>query len=209
MSYDSIFRPGLFDGQTIIVTGGGSGIGRCTAHELAALGAHVVLVGRKAEKLEKTAGEIVEDGGSVSWHACDIREEEAVKTLVANILAERGTIHHLVNNAGGQYPSPLASISQKGFETVVRTNLVGGFLVAREVFNQSMSKTGGSIVNMLADMWAACPAWVTPAPHAPAWRISPGPPPSSGAMPACGSTRWRRAGSRPAAWIPTKARSRR
>ncbi|MBN0196822.1 SDR family NAD(P)-dependent oxidoreductase, partial [Pseudomonas aeruginosa] len=49
MSYDSIFRPGLFDGQTIIVTGGGSGIGRCTAHELAALGAHVVLVGRKAE----------------------------------------------------------------------------------------------------------------------------------------------------------------
>ncbi|HCG0368339.1 SDR family NAD(P)-dependent oxidoreductase, partial [Pseudomonas aeruginosa] len=57
MSYDSIFRPGLFDGQTIIVTGGGSGIGRCTAHELAALGAHVVLVGRKAEKLEKTAGE--------------------------------------------------------------------------------------------------------------------------------------------------------
>ena len=58
MSYDSIFRPGLFDGQTIIVTGGGSGIGRCTAHELAALGAHVVLVGRKAEKLEKTAGEI-------------------------------------------------------------------------------------------------------------------------------------------------------
>ncbi|MWW61526.1 SDR family NAD(P)-dependent oxidoreductase, partial [Pseudomonas aeruginosa] len=49
MSYDSIFRPGLFDGQTIIVTGGGSGIGRCTAHELAAHGAPVVLVGRKAE----------------------------------------------------------------------------------------------------------------------------------------------------------------
>ncbi len=47
-----------------------------------------------------------------------------MKTLVANILAERGTIHHLVNNAGGQYPSPLASISQKGFETVLRTNLV-------------------------------------------------------------------------------------
>lgn len=157
MAYDSVFKAGLFDGQTIMVTGGGSGIGRCTAHELAALGAHVVLVGRKLEKLEKTAAEIREDGGSVSFQVCDIREEESVKAMVAAVLAERGRIEHLVNNAGGQYPSPLASINQKGFETVIRTNLVGGFLVAREVFNQSMSKTGGSIVNMLADMWGGMP----------------------------------------------------
>ena len=157
MAYDSIFRPGLFAGQTILVTGGGSGIGRCTAHELAALGAHVVLVGRKAEKLEKTSGEIGEDGGSASWHACDIRDEDQVKAMVAAVVAERGTIHQLVNNAGGQYPAPLASINQKGFEAVVRTNLVGGFLVAREVFNQAMSKAGGSIVNMLADMWGGMP----------------------------------------------------
>lgn len=157
MAYDSVFKPGLFSGQTILVTGGGSGIGRCTAHELAALGAHVVLVGRKADKLEKTAGEIREDGGSVSFQVCDIRDEESVKAMVAQVVAEHGAIHHLVNNAGGQYPAPLASINQKGFETVVRTNLVGGFLVAREVFNQSMSKTGGSIVNMLADMWGGMP----------------------------------------------------
>jgi len=157
MAYDSVFKAGLFDGQTIMVTGGGSGIGRCTAHELAALGAHVVLVGRKLEKLEKTAAEIREDGGSVSLQVCDIREEESVKAMVAAVLAERGSIEHLVNNAGGQYPSPLASINQKGFETVIRTNLVGGFLVAREVFNQSMSKTGGSIVNMLADLWGGMP----------------------------------------------------
>ncbi|NQD93823.1 SDR family oxidoreductase [Pseudomonas sp. CrR25] len=157
MTYDSIFKAGLFAGQTILVTGGGSGIGRCTAHELAALGAHVVLVGRKADKLEKTAGEIGGDGGSASYQVCDIRDEEQVKAMVAGVLVERGTIHHLVNNAGGQYPAPLASINQKGFETVIRTNLVGGFLVAREVFNQSMSKTGGSIVNMLADMWGGMP----------------------------------------------------
>ena len=157
MAYDSVFKAGLFAGQTIMVTGGGSGIGRCTAHELASLGAHVVLVGRKLEKLEKTAAEIREDGGSVSLQVCDIREEESVKAMVAAVLAERGSIEHLVNNAGGQYPSPLASINQKGFETVIRTNLVGGFLVAREVFNQSMSKTGGSIVNMLADMWGGMP----------------------------------------------------
>jgi len=132
MAYDSIFKPGLFSGQTILITGGGSGIGRCTAHELAALGGHVVLVGRKLEKLQATREEIREDGGSASLQVCDIRDEESVKTMVKAVVDEHGQIHHLVNNAGGQYPSPLASINQKGFETVVRTNLVGGFLVARE-----------------------------------------------------------------------------
>ena len=157
MAYDSVFKTGLFAGQTILVTGGGSGIGRCVAHELAYLGAHVVLVGRKLEKLESTCAEIIEDGGSASFKVCDIREEDAVKAMVAQVLAERERIHHLVNNAGGQFPAPLISINQKGFETVVRTNLVGGFLVAREVFTQSMCKHGGSIVNMLADMWGGMP----------------------------------------------------
>ncbi|WP_172145826.1 SDR family oxidoreductase [Pseudomonas tumuqii] len=157
MTYNSIFKPDLFSGQTIVITGGGSGIGRCTAHELAALGGHVVLVGRKLEKLQATCEEIREDGGSASLQVCDIRDEESVKAMVKAVVDEHGQIHHLVNNAGGQYPSPLASINQKGFETVVRTNLVGGFLVAREVFNQSMSQHGGSIVNMLADMWGGMP----------------------------------------------------
>ncbi|MGE8415824.1 MAG: SDR family oxidoreductase [Pseudomonas sp.] len=157
MVYDSIFKAQLFAGQTILVTGGGSGIGRCTAHELAALGARVLLVGRKAEKLQQVAGEIAEDGGKADWQACDIRDEEAVKALVGELIGRFGPIHGLVNNAGGQYPAPLASINQKGFETVLRTNLVGGFLMAREVFNQSMSKHGGSIVNMLADMWGGMP----------------------------------------------------
>ena len=157
MAFDSIFKADLFQGQTIIVTGGGSGIGRCTAHELAALGVHVVLVGRKPEKLQQVTQEISEDGGRASWQACDIRDEEAVKALVSQVIEAHGPIHGLVNNAGGQYPSPLASINQKGFETVLRTNLVGGFLMAREVFNQSMSKHGGAIVNMLADMWGGMP----------------------------------------------------
>ena len=157
MSYDSVFKSGLFSGQTILVTGGGSGIGRCVAHELAHLGAHVVLVGRKLEKLEATQAEIVGDGGSASFQVCDIREEEAVKAMIKAVIDEHGQIHHLVNNAGGQFPAPLIGINQKGFETVVRTNLVGGFLVAKEVFLQSMSKHGGSIVNMLADMWGGMP----------------------------------------------------
>ena len=157
MGYRSILRPDAFAGRHIIVTGGGSGIGRCTAHELAALGAHVWLVGRKEEKLQKVQAEIREDGGQADYRVCDIREEEAVKAMVASIVAACGRVHGLVNNAGGQFPSPLAVISQKGWEAVVRTNLTGGFLVAREVFLQSMSRHGGAIVNITADFWGGMP----------------------------------------------------
>lgn len=157
MSYHSILRPGLFIGQTFIVTGGGSGIGRCTAHELASLGARVALVGRKADKLERVTAEITDDGGIASAHVCDIREEGPVRDTVAAIIAEHGSLAGLVNNAGGQFPGPLASINQKGWETVVRTNLTGGFLMAREAFNQALAKTGGAIVNIVADMWGGMP----------------------------------------------------
>ncbi|MBC7750769.1 MAG: SDR family NAD(P)-dependent oxidoreductase, partial [Candidatus Saccharibacteria bacterium] len=63
MSYQSIFRSDAFAGKVVIVTGGGSGIGRCTAHELAALGAQVVITGRKPEKLDAIVAEIIADGG--------------------------------------------------------------------------------------------------------------------------------------------------
>lgn len=157
MSYRSIFHPELFRDQVIVVTGGGSGIGRCTAHELASLGARVALVGRKAEKVEAVKAEILEDGGIASAHVCDIREEDAVKATVKAILTEHGALHGLVNNAGGQFQAPLTGINQKGWETVVRTNLTGGFLMAREAYTQAMSKTGGAIVNVVADMWGGMP----------------------------------------------------
>jgi len=82
----------------------------------------------------------------------DIREEVQVKEAVAAIVAKNGRIHGLFNNAGGQFPSPAAQMSAKGFDVVVRNNLTGGFIVSREVFTQSMEKHGGSIVNMAADM---------------------------------------------------------
>ncbi len=157
MSYRSVFRPGLFAGQTVVVTGSGSGIGRCTAHELAALGAHVVLVGRTVAKLEAVAAEIREDGGEASHAACDIRDEEAVKAMVAGVLEARGRIHGLVNNAGGQFPAALAGISAQGWQAVIANNLTGGFLVARESYTQCMRQHGGAIVNMLADMWNGMP----------------------------------------------------
>jgi citronellol/citronellal dehydrogenase len=160
MSYRSIFRPGLFDGQVVIVTGGGSGIGRCMAHELAALGAHVVLVGRKPEKLQRVRAEIEADGGKVSTHACDIRDEPAVCAVVDAVLAGQGRIDALVNNAGGQFFSPLRDISTKGFDAVVRNNLTGGFIVMREVYTRWMERHGGAIVNMIVDMWHGLPGVV-------------------------------------------------
>ena len=144
MSYRSVFKPGLFAGQTVIVTGGGSGIGRCTAHEIAALGAHVVIASVK--------GEIEAAGGSCETHAFDIREEAQVKEAIAAIVGNNGRIHGLFNNAGGQFPANAADISTKGFDVVVRNNLTGGFTVSREVFKQSMESHGGSIVNMAADL---------------------------------------------------------
>ncbi len=157
MSYQSVFAHGLFACRTIVVTGGGSGIGRCTAHELAALGAHVVLVGRNAEKLQATTTEIQADGGDASFHACDIRNEAAVQAMVASIVAARGQIDGLVNNAGGQYITPLEKISAKGWQAVIDTNLTGGFLVARECYLQSMQAHGGAVVNIVADIWGSMP----------------------------------------------------
>lgn len=150
--YRSVFSPGLFAGQVILVTGGGSGIGRCTAHELASLGAQVVLAGRNADKLQQVQAEIADAGGKASIQAFDIRQEEAVRAAVADIVAAHGRIDGLVNNAGGQYLTPLAAISAKGWEAVIHTNLTGGFLVARECFVQSMQAHGGAIVNIVADM---------------------------------------------------------
>jgi len=152
MMYRSVFKPGLFEGQTIIVTGGGSGIGRCTAHEIAALGAHVVISGRKPDKLATVKGEIEASGGSCEMHAFDIREEAQVREAIAAIVARNGRIDGLFNNAGGQFPAPAAAMSAKGFDVVVRNNLTGGFIVSREVYTQSMQQHGGSIVNMAADM---------------------------------------------------------
>ncbi|MDC8014511.1 SDR family oxidoreductase [Tahibacter soli] len=155
--YRSVFRPDLFVDRTIVVTGGGSGIGRCTAHELASLGASVVLCGRNREKLDATAAEIAADGGRASIQVFDIRDEEAVQAAIAAILAEHGAIDGLVNNAGGQYPMPLENIGKKGWDAVVANNLTGGFLVARETYTQCMKARGGAIVNMLADMWRGMP----------------------------------------------------
>ncbi len=158
MSYASIFKPGLFVGQLALVTGAGSGMGRCVAHELASLGATVALLGRTLEKLEAVKAEIESAGGKASVHSADIRDEERVKAVIGEIVARHNRIDLLVNNAGGQFPSPLHRISARGFDAVVRSNLTGGFLVARECYNQAMRSQGaGAMVNIIMDIDGAVP----------------------------------------------------
>ncbi len=157
MAYRSVLRADLFAGKSMVVTGGGSGIGRCIAHELSSLGAVVTIIGRNAEKLQQVQDEIHQDGGRVFSAVGDIRDEQRVKELVSGIVARDGRIDGLVNNAGGQFPSRLEDISLNGWKAVIDTNLTGGFLMAREVFRRSMVDHGGAMVNIIADMWGGMP----------------------------------------------------
>src|SRR3979490_1016030 len=149
--------PDRFKDRTIIITGGGSGIGRCTAHALVALGANVAILGRTAEKLAQVKAEIEEDGGQVLTHVCDIRDEGMVIAAIDVVLGASGRLDGLVNNAGGQYRSPMKTIATKGFEAVVRSNLIGGFIFMREVYNRWMEANGGAIVQIIADTWPGPP----------------------------------------------------
>src|SRR5918995_564096 len=143
-----IFQPGLLDGQVAVVTGGGSGLGRATALELSALGARVVVCGRRAEPLEETAA--AAKGGRVEALVCDIREEEQVDVLVSSVLERHGRIDLLVNNAGGQYMTPAEHITPKGFRTVIRLNVEGTWLTTHAVATRAMipEARGGKIVNV-------------------------------------------------------------
>jgi len=150
--YNSIFRPGLFEGQTILITGGGTGLGRCTAHELAHLGARVVIAGRREEVLDQTAEEIRGDGGLCEREVMDLRDAESVDAAVAHIHEGFGPIRGLFNNAGGQFAAPAGNISASAWQKVVDLNLNGTFRVTRAVFESSMQEHGGAVVSMLADI---------------------------------------------------------
>jgi citronellol/citronellal dehydrogenase len=120
-----IFRAGLLDGAVCAVSGAGSGLGRATALELAALGATVVGCGRRPEPLAETVTAIEDAGGTASAEALDIRDEGAVEAFFNGILERHGRLDVLVNNAGGQFMSPAEGISAKGFRTVIELNVQG------------------------------------------------------------------------------------
>ncbi len=149
---NTVFKDGLFEGKVALVTGGGTGIGLRTARELAQLGATVVLASRKEDIVKQAAESIVAEGGKAIGLPCNIREPESIKACVDDVLQQFGKIDYLVNNGGGQFPSPAEMIQPKGWHAVIETNLTGTFLLTQEVFNRTMQKNGGSVVNVVADM---------------------------------------------------------
>jgi NAD(P)-dependent dehydrogenase (short-subunit alcohol dehydrogenase family) len=149
-----VFSSNILEGQVALVTGGGSGIGAGIAERLAAQGATVGLVGRKPEKLEKTAREIESRGGRALCLPTDVRYYEDVEAAIGKLVERHGRLDIVVNSAAGNFIAPAAGLSANGFKAVIDIDLVGTFNVSRAAF-ESLSKQGGSIVSI-----SATQAWV-------------------------------------------------
>ncbi len=157
----SIFRPGLFAGQVAVVTGGGSGIGLAIARTLCELGAAVAIAGRDEAKLEKARAGLAARGWKAFAGKCDIREVDQVAAFVEAVRGALGEISVLVNNAGGQFPTPAELLTPKGWDAVIRNNLNGTFYVTREAAVRSMiPQRRGRVVNIIANVARGFPGMV-------------------------------------------------
>ena len=141
-----IFSPDLLAGCVVLVTGGGSNLGRAAATELAACGATVVIAGRRAEVLEEACARI---GPACSYVASDIRREDDAERIVRECLSRHGRLDVLVNNAGGQYFVPAEAIEPKGWRAVTGLNVGGTERMTRLAADLAMRPAGGgTIINI-------------------------------------------------------------
>lgn len=144
------FAPDLLEDKVALVTGGGTGMGRATAIEMARCGARIAVLGRRAAPIEDTAKIIREIGGDAIAIPADIRLPDQIENAMRQIKNEFGGLDILVNNAGGQFVTPARELSNKGFETVIRNNLIGSWQMTKAAADHFMLEHGGSIVFVTA-----------------------------------------------------------
>ena len=155
----SPFRDDLFAGKKVLVTGGGTGMGRSMTHAFAAHGADVFITSRKDEHLRPTAEQVEKlTGRKVLWKTADVREPEQVQAVMDEVSAAfGGRLDVLVNNAAGNFVAPFDQMSRNAWNAVVNIVLNGTFNVTKAAF-PLMQREGGSIVNMVAAYaWGAAP----------------------------------------------------
>ena len=155
----TVYRDGLLDGQVILVSGGGSGIGKGIAFLCARLGAKVVICGRTQEKLTGACDSIEKATGRRPMDvAMSIREPEQVDDLFARIYDECGTLDHLINNAGGQFPQDAIDFSRKGWNSVIDLNLNGTWWMTQTAAQHWVkAKRGGSVISIVANVERGMP----------------------------------------------------
>jgi citronellol/citronellal dehydrogenase len=144
------YAPDLMAGQVALVTGSGSGMGRATALEMASCGARLALFARREEPLQETAEMIRAAGGEALVVPGDTRDANSIEIAMERIKDHYGRLDVLVNNAGGQYIAAARDITNKGFEAVIRNNLIGSWQMTRAVADHFMYENGGSIVFVTA-----------------------------------------------------------
>jgi len=146
----SCFAPDVLAGQVVLVTGGATGIGKEICRVLGAHGARVVMASRKQDVLEAAVDQLTAEGLDVSFGVCDVRDAEAVRAVVDGVMADRGSLDIVVNNAAGNFPAPMSAISPNGFKAIVDIDLLGTYNVTRAAFDAWLRDHGGSIVNISA-----------------------------------------------------------
>ncbi len=154
-----VYREGLLQGQTFLVSGGGSGIGRAIAYACARLGANVVVCGRRPERLRETVEGIRHHfGREVLDVPMTIRDPAAVARLMDAAFERFGRLDTLVNNGGGQFPQAAIDVSVKGWLAVIDTNLNGTWYMMQAAAQRWRAlKTPGNIVNIVANVWRGMP----------------------------------------------------
>ncbi len=146
----SVFRPEIIKGQVALVTGGATGIGKEICRTLGAHGARLAIASRKQENLEAARALFEAEGFECLAVPCDVREPDQVERVIRAIIERYGRLDIVVNNAAGNFPAPIASISYNGFKSVVAIDLLGTYNVSKAAFEAYLKDHGGNIVNITA-----------------------------------------------------------